>query len=264
MGTLGLTNPIVKAKALLIKTMYKDFLEHDCSITDDWIVNSLYGYNEDFIKVYSEGLSTAPVKQIYNFLLQDEICRNGSLIPSRNEKKSPNVKWGLVWKNLSLMKGLIADEKCFAWKMSQDILPVGSRIHRRNAERRCLTNLSNGEVCFEIQTMEHLFSNCKMVENIYGAMKRVLEIVLDRSVSYTDIIHFSFNHRNKKKLKLALWFSVKMMFKIYQDKCRNKAQLLKDVIKTIDWNLSMNRKLGSLCEVMLLKATISTVLENDW
>ena len=43
---LGLINPIVKAKALLIKTIYRDFLRYDFSINDDWIVNSLYGYNE--------------------------------------------------------------------------------------------------------------------------------------------------------------------------------------------------------------------------
>ena len=56
------------------------------AFNDDWIVNSFYGYNEDFVRIYQEGLSTAPVKETYNHLLQDFICKNGSLIPSRNDK----------------------------------------------------------------------------------------------------------------------------------------------------------------------------------
>ena len=94
-------------------------------------------------------------------------------------------------------------------------------------------------------------------------MKLVLETFLDRTVPLVDMIFFSFNHRNKKKLALALWFSVKMMFKIFQDKCRNKAQLLREIIKSIDWNLSMNRKMGSLCEVRSLKEVVSIALERD-
>ena len=93
-------------------------------------------------------------------------------------------------------------------------------------------------------------------------MKWVLETFLDRTVSLEDMIYFSFNHRNKKKLALALWFSVKMMFKIFQDKCRNKSQLLREVIKSIDWNLSMNRKMGSAGEMMKLKEVILTFLRE--
>ena len=33
-GGLGLINPSIDARALLIKTMYKDFLEYDCRIND--------------------------------------------------------------------------------------------------------------------------------------------------------------------------------------------------------------------------------------
>ena len=54
-----------------------------------------------------------------------------------------------------------------------------------------------------------------------------------------------------------------MMFKIFQDKCRNKSQLLREIIKSIDWNISTNRNMGSLCEVRSLKQVISTALERD-
>ena len=86
-GGLGLIHPKIKAKAFLIKNMYHDFLQYDCNITDSWIVNNLYGYNLEFVKVYKEGLAMAPVKEIYDFLLHDSIYKNGSLIPSKAEKR---------------------------------------------------------------------------------------------------------------------------------------------------------------------------------
>mgnify|MGYP000474636873 CR=1 FL=1 len=70
-GGLGLIHPKIKAKAFLIKNMYFEFLEYDFSIRDEYLVNSLYGYTKEFIQVHQEGLSTAPVKEIYNYLLQD-------------------------------------------------------------------------------------------------------------------------------------------------------------------------------------------------
>ena len=260
LGGLGLINPIIKAKSLLIKNMYSDFLLYDCSISDGWIVNNLYGYTNDFVKVFAEGLAMAPVKLIYNFLLQGELYKNGSLIPSRNEKRSLNVKWSLVWNNLALLKGLTAEEKCFAWKVSQDMVAVGSRKHRKNAERRCLRVLETGLFCHEIENLEHLFAKCKSVSNAFSAAKLILESFLGRPVSFNDIIHLVFNHRNKKRLICALWFSVKIMFKIFQDKCVNKIQLLKEVIKDIDWNLKLNRKLGSLGEILSLKNKIEMFL----
>ena len=54
-----------------------------------------------------------------------------------------------------------------------------------------------------------------------------------------------------------------MMFNIFQDKCQNKSQILREIIKSIDWNLSMNRKMGSMCEVRSLKEVVSTALERD-
>ena len=254
-GGLGLIHPKIKAKAFLIKNMYYEFLEYNCSIRDDHIVRSLHGYNEEFVRVYMEGLSTAPVKEIYNFLLQDMLYKNGSLIPSRNEKRSQNVKWSVVFKNLSLLKGVTSEEKTFAWKVSQDMLPVGTRLHRKNAERRCMLEMENNFICLEDQNLEHFFIKCRGVANASKSISNVLEHFIGQKVN-NDLIYFSFNHRNKKKLVLAIWFSVKAMYKIYQNKCINKAQLLVAVIKEIEWNLERSKYLGSLCEMLRLKSEI--------
>ena len=37
------------------------------------------------------GVNTSPAKVIYDFMIQEVIVRNGSLIPSRSEKRSVNV-----------------------------------------------------------------------------------------------------------------------------------------------------------------------------
>ena len=131
--------------------------QYNGNIADGWIANNLYGYSEDFVRVYNEGLVMAPVKEVYNFLLQDMVSCNGSLIPSRREKRSQNVKWSLVWQNVQSLKCLTPEEKCFAWKTSQDMLPAGSRIHRKNAERRCMSMLENGQTCPGIEDLEHRF-----------------------------------------------------------------------------------------------------------
>ena len=258
-GGLGLQNPLVKARALLLKNMYRELLYLGGSIYDLDIIDRLYGYNEDFIQIIDNGLSTSPAKDIYNFLIQEVTHRNLSLIPSRNEKKSPNVKWGVVFKNIKLLKGLNADEKCFVWKITQDLLPVGCRIHRRNAERRCLTLLGNGTLCQDLQTLEHTFRSCERITEVYEVIVQILNRFLGRTISFDDLIHFSFNHRSKQKLKCSLWFATKMMFKVFHLKCLNKAQLLQESVKELDWNLSMNRKIGSVREMMILRLIITEI-----
>ena len=166
-GGLGLVHPIVKAKALLIKNMYNDLCYQNGNIYDLDLIEDIYGYRLEFLDIIENGLSTSPAKSIYDFLIQTITHKNGSLIPSRNEKRSKNIKWGVVFKNFKLLKGLNAEEKCFIWKLSQDMLPVGSRIHRRNAERRCMWILHDGNVCQEIQTLEHVFKSCRAVQGVY-------------------------------------------------------------------------------------------------
>ena len=83
------------------------------------------------------------------------------------------------------------------------MVAVGSRKHRKNAERRCLRVLETGLFCHEIENLEHLFAKCKSVSNAFSAAKLILESFLGRPVSFNDIIHLVFNHRNKKKAHLC-------------------------------------------------------------
>ena len=210
--------------------MYFELREYDCSMRYDQVVQNLYGYREEFTQVLQEGIATAPVKEIYNYLLQGIIYKNGSLLPSRNEKRTKNVKWSVVFKNLAKMKGVTAEERAFAWKVSQDMLPVGTRLHRKNVERRCMLEMENNVVCLEVQSLEHLFIKCQGVTGVTKSITNILEQFLGQKVE-NDLIYFSFNHRNKKKLVWAIWFSVKAMYRIYQNKYLNRVQLLAYIIK---------------------------------
>ena len=64
-------------------------------------IAQVYGYTEEFMEIRDNGLSTSTSKNIYDHLIEAVTHRNGSLIPSRREKKVSNVKWGWCIKILS-------------------------------------------------------------------------------------------------------------------------------------------------------------------
>ena len=47
---------------------------------------------------------------------------------------------------------------------------------------------------------------------------------------------------------------------MYHKNNRNKMQLLRDVVKEIDWNLDMNRKIGSVNEMRGIRDKIKLVI----
>ena len=79
LGGLGLIHPKLKSKAFMIKNMYSEFLSQNSSIGHLDKIKRLYGYPKEFAQVYMEGLAFAPVKEIYDFLLQDTINKNPAM-----------------------------------------------------------------------------------------------------------------------------------------------------------------------------------------
>ena len=156
-GGLGLMCPATKAKSLLLKSMFKDYVafgglqEH---------IGNIYGHKNDFRNLLDFGVDFKNVKQIYEQLMNANLYRNGSLIPSREEKRA-KVKWKAAWSNLQLVKAVTAQEKFFMFQVQQDILPVGSRMHRPGAEKRCLTVLENNRVCLEHNDRFHAMLTCQ-------------------------------------------------------------------------------------------------------
>ena len=234
--------------------MFKDYLVLGGSEDK---VDSLYGFKNDFKRVLNSGVDFKNIKQIYEQLMNDVCFRNGSLVPSRAEKRTTGVKWKIAWKNLQQTRGVTAQEKYFQWQVQQDMLPIGDRLHRPGAEKRCLSVLENDNYCSQISTRQHMFLSCPSPPVGDNLVKNILSDFLNRNITDQEILYFSFNHRSKKRLIIAIWFAVKMLFWIYSKKCLNKMQLLDEMLKEIQWNLKMTNSLGCHSEVASLKMCIS-------
>ena len=112
------------------------------------------------------------------------------------------------------------------------------------------------------QSLVHAFQTCPVVQDTHNTVLRLLSTFLDRCVTSKQLISLCLNHRNKKKLICALWFAVKIMFKNFQDRNFNKSQILSSVIKEINWNLKLCRKIGSHSEMSQLKMFLNEEMDN--
>ena len=251
-GGLGLTCPITKAKALLVKNMINDFVKFDCEIDDGYMMDNIYGYFEEFEQVYMMGIGFESVKVIYKYLLKEVVEKNGSLIPSRNEKRNENIKWKVTWKNLKIIKGLTAEEKIFSWKMTQDMLPVGKRIHRK-VDKRCLRKMMNDDECQVIPDIIHHIAECEAVADTFREIKVIAESMLDKTLETRHIILLNFTHRQRKRLKLVLWFVVKCLYLIHTEKFFNGNQMFFKILKELDWNIKFMKIVGALDDMQVLR-----------
>ena len=129
-GGLGLIHPGIKSKVFLIKSMNKDF---DDVGREGRNVKKLRGWVKEFQFIHDLNILDSDNKTIYSTLLEKTVKKNGSLIPSRNEKRTRGVKWKVTWRNLTLLRNVNPYEKCFGWKMTQDLVEVGARLHRNGA-----------------------------------------------------------------------------------------------------------------------------------
>ena len=156
--------------------------------------------------------------------------------------------------------GVNAEVKAFCWKIQQDLLPLGARLHRPNVDKRCMLELRGNIICDAMETREHVFIHCEVVEETIGLVKNIVVEYLKRDITLHEYIHLAFNHRNYKKRQPATWFAVRSLYEIYQNRYINGAQLLMKSIKELDWNLYLNRKIGSRSEMMNLKTLMNSKL----
>ena len=238
-GGLGLMNPTLKCRAFMLKSMNKEFnkLEND----ENRIID-LYGYKNDFRDLLKENCDLKDVSSIYNILIRKETYKNGLLIPSRAELRAQHINWELAWHNLRTIKGIGPEEKCFMFKVQQDLLPVGTRMHRKGADKRCLANLNDDATCTELEDRKHALLTCPTVMEKSTILKEILGEIFDRHLDDEEILYFSYYDRDKNKKKAGLWIAIKMLYCIHYDRNMNKVQLLRKMLKEINWNLQMNIK----------------------
>ena len=97
-GGLGVVNPLIKSKALLIKSMNKEFGK--MSILGGKVYDE---HRNEFQTMRNESLCLDSSKVIYDHLLETITHREGVLIPSRNESRSVNTNWSVVFNNSKLV-----------------------------------------------------------------------------------------------------------------------------------------------------------------
>ena len=158
-----------------------------------------------------------------------------------------------MWKNVENIKGLNAREAEFDWKLTQDMLAIGSRVHRANEDKECKNNI-DGDVCRDIPDITHTFITCKGIENTFDSFKDTLQTILGYRVNNTEIITLSFTHRNQRKRKIAIWFAVKVLYGIYIKLSLEK--IYKDIVEELEWNLQWRVIIGSCQEMLKLKVMI--------
>ena len=195
-------------------------------------------------------------------MIRKEVYTNNTLIPSRSERRSDSVKWSVAWGDYAFLRGVNAEVKAFCWKLQQDLLPLGARLHRRNADKRCMLEVTPSIICEEIETREHAFIKCEAVSETINLVKTVIMTYLERNVTVEECLFLAFNHRDFKKRQVASWFAVNSLYAVYLNRSINGNQLLLKSIKELDWNLELNRKIGSRFEMINLKRILDSKLRT--
>ena len=136
------------------------------------------------------------------------------------------------------------------------MVPIGRRIHRPNVEKRCLNKLNDDSECQTIPDLYHALAGCPIVNESFLKVKEITSTYLGRNINDKTLIHVGFNHRDRRKIKVAIWFVVKCLFLIYVKKLFNKTQLLAEMRRILDWNITLMRIIGSLAEMEILNNLI--------
>ena len=241
----------VKAKSLLMKSMLRQR-------KDNQNIRSMYGYEDKFEFFLDKFDDSTPVKVIYNEMVKEVCERNGSVIPSRNEKKMRGIKWSNTWKNLEKTNGLNAMEKEFLWKLTQDMLLIGGRIHRANVDKEC-KNVKDGVQCRNIPDIMHTFVTCKGIERDFALYKDLIKEVNNAEINTNEILTISFTNKNRKRRKVLIWFVAKAMFGMFRKDSINNT--LEQMVMELEWFLQGNGTIGSCKEMERLKDIVKCRLQ---
>ena len=185
------------------------------------------------------------------------------MIPSRAEKIYNSIKWGISWKNLLFLKAVDPKIKYFAWSCVQDMVPVGARLHWAQQNKLCKTNIRNTTsnqivACGKLETLSHALCECPSSNSKFELVKKILIMFLGANVTTDQIIFLSLNHRNKKKLKIAIWLVVKTMYFIYTKRTADSSELINFIRQEIVWHEKIERWFGRNSKINDIKRIVES------
>ena len=252
-GGLALHHPELKSQSLLLKNMYRECQERDLRITGGGLSGKVYGFENLFMEVWGkcEKMSS---KEIYKVLLRKLVRDKTSLIPSRIERRMQGIRWSKSFRNINKLNVMPIIRE-FAFLLIQDTLPVNGRLHRKNADKRCLRDLCTGNKCVEIQDRKHFFITCPSVCISFKCLKDILVKFLGKNVNDLQILHLSFTVQDRKVTKVAVWFAVCFLFIMFSKKATDKRSIISEVLN--DFNFRINLGLMSGKEVECMRKAIS-------
>ena len=236
-GGLGLFSVRARSQAILIHTF---LAQASCPrFSTNYYLNSLYRwhvlahrdledpglppyYSESFFNIIRTVKETSnlcveyiTVRQWYQILLErgithtQEVDAPPKLIPTKFEALNPNIDVENVYR-LGRLLGLNPDQKSFAFKMIQNLLPTRERLFRirKSAAPHCVFCLH-----LELDDFEHFFQ-CQKYANVMQPVRDCLEKVLP-NVSVSKLASLSYNCDESMELPTT-WLLITSMMMVWE------------------------------------------------
>ena len=255
-GGLNLVYPEIKAKSLLLKSMLKEIKIRELDVGNNTFSKSIYGPIDELLKIWKNGKKDFSAKDIYSDLIVQKVYDdNGILIPSRVERKYHLLDWTIFYKNFKKVKYINAVEKEFMFLFVQDLLPVPARIHRRNNDSSCQRKLEDGRICAKESDRKHFFMSCEVVEYCYIQFRLLVCEFLEMDVGDVDLLHFTFEVKNKHKRNLAIWIVLKYFYMIYKFKIYDFKIFVQRILGEIEF-LLMRNKIVKTSEIQFIQTLL--------
>ena len=231
---LGLVMPDLKVKSLLFKNMYRECIRRGVKMNGDQLSINIYGNCEEFRNLFKSG-NNFYSKALYKELLFKFTHRGTSLIPSRLEKKTVNISWQKCHKNAILVRTALDNRgKEFTFKLLQDLLPVKGRIHRANADKRCLRE-KDGMTCTIIQDRTHFFSECSIIKADFNKFVTLMSKISCKKLSSKQIMHLSISLKCKRRLKLVLFIIIRYLYMMFHENLTDCKEMMKRIVKELEF-----------------------------
>ena len=135
------------------------------------------------------------------------------------------------------------------------------RIHRQNADKRCLRMLRRGEECQLTQDRLHYFITCDRIKNDFKVFWELIDIFLERKVSELEIVHLSFSVSNKKRTWWGVWVAVKFFYYMYAECLTDVKEIMKRIRKDIVIFKMLGVKKCLSTELMELEGLVTSLIE---
>ena len=139
--------------------------------------------------------------------------------------------------------------------MCQDMLEVGSRLHRKGANKNC-RKIINGMECGNLETVNHRLVQCSGVSHLSEGILDIVEKMLDRKITVLKLCHLSFNHRNKARLQVTIWFVIKALYEAYSQEEIKRIRTWQMIVREIQWSISTGLVIGSFTEMQKLERLV--------